>query len=71
MTTDQEKKLNEIHLALVGSKEYQQKGLIEKVNELEKFKEKQRMRDAKIAGAATVAAISGHGLFAWIKSLFL
>lgn len=54
MTHDQERKLNEVHEAIVGNKELRQKGIIERVESVEVQQEKDKGFRNRITGAVAV-----------------
>lgn len=58
MTVEQEQKLNELHTAIVGNEKIRQKGIIERVEILEKHKEKNQLSQAKQTGFFTAIGIA-------------
>lgn len=67
MNEKQEKKLNDIHAALVGNPEYKQIGLIERVQKIETAQHKAKMKQIRqtgfFTGVGLVLAEIGRYLF--------
>jgi len=66
MTPHQEQMLNELHIAIVGNKNMRQKGVIERVEILEKHKEKTTIRQATQTGIFTSIGIGLAEFGRWI-----
>lgn len=54
MTREQEKKLDEIYVSIVGNPSMGQRGLAERVKNLEEYKKKDQAMKSKVAGGLAV-----------------
>lgn len=71
MTPDQEKKLNEIHSAIVGNPALGQEGIIPRLIKLEDYKRKDEKFKNKIAGALLIATPILVIVWHWIQKYIL
>jgi hypothetical protein len=53
MTPEQEKKLSDIHMAVIGNKDLRQPGLLRRVEELEAWRDKTLIKVAFISGVVS------------------
>lgn len=70
MTPENEKKLNEVHAAIVGNEAIGHKGLIPRMQDVEKYQDKDRRFKNKLAGGFTVGTPVVIALWEWIKYKF-
>lgn len=68
MTTEQEKKLNDIYVAIVGNEGLGTRGLAERVKNLEVYKKKDQALKNKVVGGISVGTPLFVLLVEWIKS---
>lgn len=68
MTPSQEKKLNDIHVAIIGNKETGIRGLAERVKNLEDYKKKDQALKNKLIGGISVGTPLFIGIIEWAKS---
>jgi len=66
MTTDQEKKLDEIYTAIVGNPNTGVTGLAQRVSKLEDYKETDEKLKAKVAGGLAIGTPILVGLYHWL-----
>lgn len=67
MTTDQEKKLDELHAAIVGNN-LGQKGIIKRLDEVESYQEKDKAFKYKVAGGLAVGTPVLIAAWHWLKA---
>jgi len=70
MTTDQEKKLDDIYTAIVGNQNTGVKGLASRVDSLEAYKESDEKLKGKIAGGLIIGTPILIGLYHWFLDHF-
>lgn len=70
MNTEQERMLRDLHEAVVGNPQLRQKGIIERVELLEKHKEKQNARITLLSGVVAGATLGLQKAFSYLKELF-
>lgn len=68
-TDNDSKKLEEIHRAIVGNKEYKQKGLIDRVSTLEECQKKHKLNFSVMYGVISICVLF-LGFFEKIKMIF-
>lgn len=66
MTAEQIKQLNEVHAAIVGNKDLGQKGIIPRLEEVERYQNNDKIFKAKVAGGLAVGTPILVGLWNWI-----
>lgn len=71
MTPEDRKKLDEVHAAIVGNESIGHKGLIPRMQEVEKYQEKDRHFKNKIAGGVAVLTPALLAIWEWIKYKFV
>lgn len=70
MTTEQIKKLDEVHAAIVGNKAMGNKGLAERLLEVELYQERDKNVKNKAIGGIAVISVIGSALTHWILKHF-
>lgn len=70
MTSDQIKKLDEVHAAIVGNKALGSKGLAERLLEVELYQEKDKTLKNKAIGGLSLLSVLGSAISAWIIKHF-
>ena len=71
MTPQQEQKLNEIHAAIVGNPAMGQKGIIPRLTELEKYRERDEKFKNRIAGGLAFGTPVLVIVWHWIQKKIL
>jgi len=66
MTPTQEKKLNEVHDAIIGNPAFGQKGIVPRLNELEDYQQKDKLYKAKVAGGLFIGVPLLDAFLHWI-----
>lgn len=59
-----------IERALTGDKDYDQKGIVQDVNDIKKYIDKDKVDKAKQKGIVIGLGAASGGLMAWLKSLW-
>jgi hypothetical protein len=67
MTPEQERKLNELHTAIVGNEEMGHEGLVTRVKRHEKYIEDDRKFKNKVAGGVAVGTVAATGIWTFIR----
>lgn len=66
MTTEQIKKLDEVHAAIVGNEKLGQEGIIPRLNKLEEYQRNDKIYKAKVAGGLAVGTPIFVAFWNWI-----
>jgi hypothetical protein len=67
MTTDQEQKLNELHTAIVGNPALGNKGIVARLQDVEKYQETDKAFKYKVAGGMAVGTPILVVAWHWLK----
>lgn len=65
MNSDQEKKLNEVHTAIVGN-DLGQKGIVKRLEDLEKYEQRDKIYKAKVAGGLAIGTPIFVAFWHWL-----
>ena len=66
MTSEQIKKLDEVHAAIVGNKSMGSKGLAERLLEVELYQERDRAFKNKAIGGLSILSVIGSAITGWL-----
>lgn len=66
MSPDQEKLLKDVHTAIVGNESLGQKGIIPRLNDVEKYQQKDKLYKAKVAGGIAVGTPIFVAFWHWL-----
>lgn len=70
MTLEQEKKLDEVHQAIVGNDAIGHRGIVNRLIEIEVEIEKNKRIKSKVIGAGAVCSFAGSALITWLIKHF-
>lgn len=65
MNSDQEKKLNEVHTAIVGN-DLGQKGIVKRLEDLEKYEQRDKIYKAKVTGGLAIGTPIFVAFWHWL-----
>lgn len=66
MTTEQIRKLDEVHAAIIGNKDLGQEGIIPRLNKAEKYIQDDKIYKAKVAGGLLIGVPLIDGFLHWL-----
>lgn len=70
MTTEQIRKLDEVHAAIIGNEKLGQEGIIPRLNKAEQYIQNDKIYKAKVAGGLLVGVPLLDGFIHWLRKHF-
>jgi len=70
MTTEQIRKLDEVHAAIIGNEKLGQEGIIPRLNKVEAYQQTDKIYKAKVAGGLLIGGPLIDGFLHWLGKHF-